>query len=102
MLISKFKQTELLEAILKLKLDDTYGYLDIPLTHVSTDTFEDKNIIHELFQTEYLKDLEKEDKLEMYFSFLSKLYENKEIDAYNGVFEQCFQKYLNTFSKNKF
>ena len=22
--------------------------------------------------------------------------------AYNGVFEQCFQKYLNTFSKNKF
>ena len=24
------------------------------------------------------------------------------ITAYNGVFEQCFQKYLNTFSKNKF
>ena len=24
------------------------------------------------------------------------------INAYNGVFEQCFQKYLNTFSKNKF
>ena len=24
------------------------------------------------------------------------------LNAYNGVFEQCFQKYLNTFSKNKF
>ena len=23
-------------------------------------------------------------------------------DAYNGVFEQCFQKYLNTFDKNIF
>ena len=26
----------------------------------------------------------------------------KAYNAYNGVFEQCFQKYLNTFSKNKF
>ena len=25
-----------------------------------------------------------------------------EINAYNGVFEQCFQKYLNTFDKNIF
>lgn len=24
------------------------------------------------------------------------------IIAYNGVFEQCFQKYLNTFDKNIF
>jgi hypothetical protein len=24
------------------------------------------------------------------------------LDAYNGVFEQCFQKYLNTFDKNIF
>ena len=27
---------------------------------------------------------------------------NNARSAYNGVFEQCFQKYLNTFSKNKF
>ena len=27
---------------------------------------------------------------------------NSSLTAYNGVFEQCFQKYLNTFSKNKF
>ena len=29
-------------------------------------------------------------------------YEGVPKGAYNGVFEQCFQKYLNTFSKNKF
>ncbi len=83
MLISKFKQTELLEAILKLKLDDTYGFLDIPVTHICTDEYFDKNIIYEVFQTQYLKDLDNEDKLEIYFSFLSKLYENKEIDFYD-------------------
>ena len=81
MLIRKFKQTELLEAILKLKLDDTYGFLDIPVTHICTDEYFDKNIIYEVFQTQYLKDLDNEDKLEMYFSFLSKLYENKDIDS---------------------
>ena len=34
----------------------------------------------------------------------SKVYENlmDELTAYNGVFEQCFQKYLNTFRKNIF
>ena len=28
--------------------------------------------------------------------------QNNQIIAYNGVFEQCFQKYLNTFDKNIF
>jgi len=27
---------------------------------------------------------------------------NISLPAYNGVFEQCFQKYLNTFDKNIF
>ncbi len=30
------------------------------------------------------------------------IFENAYIIAYNGVFEQCFQKYLNTFDKNIF
>ena len=32
---------------------------------------------------------------------LTPVYKRKQI-AYNGVFEQCFQKYLNTFDKNIF
>ena len=67
-----------------------------------------QNIFNEWLETERTKSGLKQyewKKLRLTKDFINPIGKNKnikDINAYNGVFEQCFQKYLNTFDKNIF
>ena len=62
------------------------------------------SIEDELTMIDMLQELEVIEDLNSFRIFVKRRfnYEKFRFFAYNGVFEQCFQKYLNTFCKNIF